>query len=106
MAENDTNPVAVYFKSLSDEGKIDFVCWLASKTEYGSQELVDWHKDVLVGVKSFNLMFKHYPVHSNSFGAIKMFFVGCRGKTKEEAIEKYKRSFDKERWRTVEYVGG
>lgn len=98
-------PVEERCKELTPEQIVDFACWLASKTIYGQQELVDWHKDVVAGVKSFNLMFKHYPAHSSSFGAIKMFFVGCKGKTQEEAIENYKRTFDKERWKCVEFVG-
>lgn len=102
----NSSAIEEYIKSLDDTKRIDFACWLASKTIYGQQELVDWHKDVVEGISSYDLMFKHFPANTSSLGAVRLFFVSCKGKTKEDAIEKYKRGFDKERWRTVEYVGG
>lgn len=99
-----STPIEAFMGKLNTKQQVDFACWLANSTEYGQQELVDWYEDILNGVSSYNILFRHTPVRSFSSVSTKLFAVSCKGKTKEEAIASYKKSFDKERWKSVEVV--
>lgn len=101
-----TSPIEEKCKELTREQIIDFACWLANTNEqHGQQELVDWYEDVLNGISTYNLMFRHTPVKSFSAMSNQLLYVACRGKTLEEAVANYKREFDKTRWKMVEYRG-
>jgi hypothetical protein len=89
---------------MSHKETVDFAYWLSHLTEYGEQELLDFYRDHINGVQSFQCFFRHTPVRSLSFYSNEGMYVVCKGKTLEEAVRNYKRDFDKTRWKSVEFV--
>lgn len=104
MNQNDEWTIESLMGTMTAKEKVNFAYWLANKTEYAEQELLDFYRDYINGVSSFNCFFRHIPVKALSCYSNESFYVVCKGKTLEDAVRNYKRDFDKTRWKAVEFI--